>query len=232
MKHQTPKISVIIPAYRAEKYIAEAIESALNQTLKPYEIIVIDDGSPDNLFGAASTYEPEILLFKKNNEGISKTRNFGLQMATGNLIAFLDADDHWPETHIEFLYRKMEEGENTDMVFGFTQEFISPELKKSYKGKSPARIPINVPMPSSSLIRYDVFKTVGYFNESLQAAEFIDWYDRAKSRGITTESIDETVLYRRLHIENNGVINKSSQQDYLKVLRASLARKRNQTSEG
>lgn len=232
MKNQTPQISVIIPAYRAEKYIAEAIESALNQTLKPIEVIVVDDGSPDKLSEIAKKYEPKVRLFKKENEGIPKTRNFGLQKATGNLIAFLDADDYWPETHLEFLYSKLEEDENTAMVFGFTQEFMSPELSEEQIENKRDVILSKVPVPGSALIKKEIFEVVGIFDESLQAAEFIDWYDRAKSKEVPSEKIDKTVLYRRLHMENNGVVNKSSQQDYLKVLRASLARKRSQTPEG
>lgn len=226
MNDHQPRITVIIPAFRAEKYIAEAIESALNQTLKPFEIIVVDDGSPDNLYGVAKAYEPEILLFKKVNEGISKTRNFGLRKASGNLIAFLDADDYWPENHLKFLYKKMEQNVNTGIVFGWTKEFISPELKENYMGKSPGSVPINAPAPGSSIIRYDIFERVGYFDESLQAAEFIDWFDRAKRKGISSESINDTILYRRLHETNNGVVNKQSQQDYLKVLRGVLSRKK------
>ena len=231
MIDQQPKISVIIPAYRAEKYISEAIESALNQTLLPFEVIVVNDGSPDNLYEVARAYKPEILLFKKENEGISKTRNFGLRKATGNLIAFLDADDYWPETHLEFLHNKMEENENTGLVFGLIKEFISPELKEKHEGNDNNVLLVKLPFPGSTLIKKEVFEEVGIFDESLHAAEFIDFLDRAKSKGVSSESIDETVLYRRLHNANNGVVNKKSQQDYLKVLRASLARKRNQASK-
>ena len=231
MNDQQPKISVIIPAFRAEKYISEAIESALKQSLKPYEVIVIDDGSPDKLYEVAKEYEPNVLLFKKENEGISKTRNFGLRNAAGNLIAFLDADDYWPENHLELLYNEMKDNINTGLVFGRTQEFISPELKDGFKGKIPGIAPSTAPMPGSLLIKSSVFKTVGCFDENLQTAEFIDWFDRTKNIGISSESIDETVLFRRLHLENNGVVNKNSQQDYLKVLRASLARKKNKKTQ-
>jgi len=226
MKEKIPQISVLIPAYRAEKYIAEAIESALNQTLKPYEVIVVDDGSPDNLYEVAKVYVPDILLFRKENQGISKTRNFGLNKASGNLIAFLDADDLWPENHLELLYNKMSKSDKTDITFGQTQEFISPDLKNNYRGKIPGITPSGAPMPGSSLIKSVIFDTVGYFDENLQSAEFIDWFDRVKINNIISENINETVLYRRLHMTNSSIVNKNSQQDYLKVLRASLARKK------
>ena len=231
MKEKIPQISVLIPAYRAEKYIVEAIESALNQTLKPFEVIVIDDGSPDNLHEVAKQYEPNVFLFKKVNEGISKTRNFALQKSSGNLIAFLDADDYWPENHLESLFKKMEESKHTDMVFGSTKEFVSPELNQEQIGKGRKELFSRVPVPGSILIKKEIFEKVGVFDESLQAAEFIDWFDRTKNMGISSESIDETVLFRRLHLENNGVVNKNSQQDYLKVLRASLARKKNKKTQ-
>jgi glycosyltransferase involved in cell wall biosynthesis len=231
MKEKNPQISVLIPAYRAEKYIAEAIESALNQTLKPFEVIVVEDGSPDKLYEVAKEYEPNVLLFKKVNEGISKTRNFALQKSSGNLIAFLDADDYWPENHLESLFKKMEESKHTDMVFGSTREFVSPELNQEQIGKSRKELFSRVPVPGSILIKKEVFEKVGVYDESLQAAEFIDWFDRTKNKGILSESIDEIVLFRRLHLENNGVVNKNSQQDYLKVLRASLARKKSKKTQ-
>jgi glycosyltransferase involved in cell wall biosynthesis len=231
MKEKKPQISVIIPAYRAEKYIAEAIESVLNQTLKPFEVIVVDDGSPDNLYEVAKEYVPNVLLFKKVNEGIAKTRNFGLRKASGNLIAFLDADDYWPEYHLEVLYKKMKESNHTELVFGSTQEFVSPEFSKEQIGKGREELFSSVPVPGSTLIKKEVFDKVGTFDESLQAAEFIDWFDRTKNKGISSQSIGDTVLFRRLQLENNGVVNKNSQKDYLKVLRASLARKKSKKSE-
>lgn len=88
------KVSIIIPLYNAEKYISECIESALNQTYKDIEIIIVDDGSTDNSFAIASQYKSEkVKLFSQDNKGAAAARNVGLSHATGNYIQFLDADD-------------------------------------------------------------------------------------------------------------------------------------------
>ncbi|ABG53724.1 glycosyl transferase, family 2 [Trichodesmium erythraeum IMS101] len=88
-----PKVSVIIPVYNCELYIAQAIESVLNQTYTDYEIIVINDGSTDNTHQVLQPYMKKIRYFYQENKGLSATRNQGIKMAKGELIALLDADD-------------------------------------------------------------------------------------------------------------------------------------------
>ena len=88
-------ITVVIPAYNSEKYIARAIDSVLTQTHKPDEIIVVDDGSTDNTSEIARKYEPSVKLIQQQNAGASVARNTGIEAATSEWIAFLDADDEW-----------------------------------------------------------------------------------------------------------------------------------------
>ena len=89
----TPRVSVIIPVYNCERYISEAIESILVQTYESYEIIVIDDGSTDNTPLALQPYIETIHYVYQENQGVSAARNHGIDLAQGELIAFLDADD-------------------------------------------------------------------------------------------------------------------------------------------
>ncbi|ALL04401.1 hypothetical protein AQ505_02130 [Pedobacter sp. PACM 27299] len=94
------KVTVIIPVYNAEKTIGRALASVLNQTIAPYEIIIIDDGSHDNSSLIVQEHidlNPmfKFHLIKKSNGGVSSARNVGLKKATGNYIAFLDSDDEW-----------------------------------------------------------------------------------------------------------------------------------------
>ena len=95
------KISAIIPAYNVEKYINRSINSALNQTYKPFEIIVIDDGSSDNTAKLVKDYENDVRYIFQANQGSSSARNLGIEKAKGDWIAFLDSDDEWIETHLE-----------------------------------------------------------------------------------------------------------------------------------
>ncbi|MFV9551020.1 glycosyltransferase [Algibacter sp. PT7-4] len=91
-----PKISIIVPVYNAEKYIAKCIESILDQTYRNLEVILINDGSKDNSLAICNTYkniDSRIIIINQENEGTSSARNKGLEIATGNYIGFVDGDD-------------------------------------------------------------------------------------------------------------------------------------------
>jgi glycosyltransferase involved in cell wall biosynthesis len=88
-------VSVVIPAYRAAATIGRAVDSVLSQTRPADEILVIDDGSPDDLAAALAPYGGRVRLVRQANGGAASARNHGLDLATGGLIAFLDADDYW-----------------------------------------------------------------------------------------------------------------------------------------
>src|SRR5262245_33441277 len=94
---QSPSVSVIIPAYNIAPFIAEALESVLAQTFTDYEIIVVNDGSPDTeeLERVLAPYLSRIRYFKQENQGAGAARNAGLNVATGEYVAFLDGDDVW-----------------------------------------------------------------------------------------------------------------------------------------
>lgn len=95
MTVSSTSISAVIPAYNAEGFLRSAIESALSQTLKPIEIVVVDDGSKDNTFKIASSYGPPVVAFQQLNQGPASARNLGICRSHGEWIAFLDADDTW-----------------------------------------------------------------------------------------------------------------------------------------
>ncbi len=99
-----PRFSVIIPIYNKEKDVETTIKSVLNQTYVDYEVILVDDGSTDNSLNIVNTIEDDrIQIFTKQNEGVSKTRNYGIKKAKAEHIAFLDADDYWYPNHLENL---------------------------------------------------------------------------------------------------------------------------------
>ena len=95
MSINNQKVSVIIPAYNAEHTLGTCIESVLMQELKPSEVIVINDGSTDQTVYVARAYEDRIIYVEQDNQGQGAARNRGLHLASGDFIAFLDADDYW-----------------------------------------------------------------------------------------------------------------------------------------
>jgi len=103
------KVSIIVPIYNVEKYLDRCIQSLVNQTLKDIEIILVDDGSPDNCPIMCDEYvrkDPRIKVIHKNNEGLGYARNSGLKMVTGEYVAFVDSDDYIDITMYDVLYNK------------------------------------------------------------------------------------------------------------------------------
>lgn len=99
-----PKVSVIVPVYKVEKYLPECIESVLAQTFTDFELILVDDGSPDNsgkICDAYAARDPRIRVFHKENGGVSSARNLGIKHARSELLSFLDSDDSWAPSFLE-----------------------------------------------------------------------------------------------------------------------------------
>lgn len=219
-------ISVIIPVYNAEKYVGEAIESVLNQTVQPDEIIIIDDGSTDGSAKRVKEFEQDIQLISQENKGISGARNTGIRAASGNIFAFLDSDDLWPEDHLEILLSVLHKNNDLSIVCGHVQQFMSDDADVQSN-----RIPEGAEvMPGyvvgASLIKSEVFDKIGLFDEELTLADTVDLFSRAKDSGLAFKLIDDVVLKRRIHSSNTGIMQREKRHDYTKVLMASIKRKR------
>jgi glycosyltransferase involved in cell wall biosynthesis len=120
---ENPRVSVIIPAYNAAGHIASALESVLAQTFSSYEIIVINDGSPDtpDLIEVLRPYKDRIRYLEQHNQGPSAARNSGIGAARGAYVAFLDSDDCWRPSYLEEQMRLMEGPPRRDLVYSNAQ---------------------------------------------------------------------------------------------------------------
>jgi len=221
------RISVIIPVYNCEKYIEEAVQSVIGQTLKPYEIIIVDDGSTDKSANIVKRFSEKVSYYYQPNSGAAKARNVGVNKAAGDFLAFLDSDDIWVPNKLASQMDVFEQNPLADMVFGYAQNFHSPELTAEMKTK------IQGPMQAlpghvagTLLVKRSSFLQVGFFEESLRVGEFIDWYLKAKEKNLKSVLLDKVLLRRRLHNSNMGIREKSSQIDYARILKAALDRKR------
>jgi glycosyltransferase involved in cell wall biosynthesis len=222
-------ISVIIPAYNAERYLGEAITSVFAQTHRPHEIIVIDDGSTDDTANVAQSFSPSVRYEWQPNGGASAARNRGIESATGNFLAFLDADDLWTENKLAHQLAAFERDPALKMVFGHVQQFYSPELGEEIKKriKLPAEIMRGF-HPGAMLIKREAFFRVGLFNPALQLGEVVDWHVRAMELGLKTLMLTDVVMKRRLHQTNQGIYKREARVEYLQILKASLDRRRKQ----
>jgi glycosyltransferase involved in cell wall biosynthesis len=100
-KMQKETVSVIIPYYRASQTIARAVKSVLGQTVPPREILIVDDGSPEDVAGATKQFGSSVTLIHKPNGGAASARNLGIEHSQGEWVAFLDADDYWEPSKLE-----------------------------------------------------------------------------------------------------------------------------------
>ncbi len=131
MKQKDPLVSVVIPVFNCEKYIKACLESIINQSYKNLEIIIINDGSSDesrNIIKEVYTADSRVKFIDKKNEGVSITRNLGIELSSGDFITFIDGDDFVAPTFIEDALKYIRVY-NLDFILGGTQRFT--ELKKS-----------------------------------------------------------------------------------------------------
>ena len=102
-----PKISIVVPVYNVQKYIRDCLESLVNQTFSDIEIIIVDDGSPDEsykVYGEFASKDSRIRIIKKENAGVSEARNTGISVANGEFLMFVDSDDWMELDGCETLY--------------------------------------------------------------------------------------------------------------------------------
>ena len=126
MNNTMPKVSIIVPVYNVEKYLNRCIQSLLNQTLKDIEIIMVDDGSPDRCPQMCDNYakkDNRIKVIHKQNAGLGYARNSGLEIATGEYIAFVDSDDFVNSQMYETLYNNAVSTKADVVYSGFRKEF-------------------------------------------------------------------------------------------------------------
>lgn len=212
-------LSVIIPAYQAEKYIAQAVDSVRRQNWSgELEIIVIDDGSADRTAEVAQTLDVQIL--RKAQGGAASARNAGLRTATGSLILLLDADDMLTDGALSRMYEALT-GSDAAAVFAMAEDFISPELTDVQKAAlKPRPVPYGGVLPGCSLIRRQVFETVGLFDDTMKSGETVAWQLKLRDMGIKTVQIPTVALKRRLHLTNTGrVQQKQEMANYAALLR-------------
>jgi len=229
MQNNNSLISVIIPVYNGEKYLREAIDSVLTQSYNPLEIIIIDDGSVDNSAKIATEYV-SARYFYQENSGLSAALNLGIEKATGDYIAFLDADDIWVEEKLNRQMKALDQNQELDAVFGHHTIFYSNKTGKEKNGIENEKI-LPAMFKGAMLIRRESFDSVGLFDTSLKLGDFIDWYSRAKEKGLKIMVLSDVVMRRRVHGENQSIRDRSAIKDYLKIVKASLDRQRKNESK-
>jgi len=214
-------VTVIIPVYNGELFVRQAIESVLRQEHAPLELVVVDDGSTDKTAALVQSFGDDIRYVYQANGGPASARNHGLQLACGQMIAFLDADDVWADGKLATQIERLKTDETLDIALSHTQFVRS--------GEGGRLIHIGAPclqaLLGCALFRRSAFDRVGQFDQSLYYCDDWDWFMRARELGISMQMHPEVTLYYRRH-ENNITLNPQSKREFLGALRKSLSRRR------
>lgn len=194
-------VSVVIPVHNGEAFVCDAIASALAQQDVPVEVIVVDNGSVDRTRElVAAVHGHSVRLLTELTPGAAAARNRGASAASGEYLAFLDADDVWLPRKLRAQVDVLLGG--ADIVFShcleFHHELLTPEQRREFSCR-PEPYPFLA--PSSFLSTRDTFARVGDF-PNFPAGEFIAWYGLAQSLGLRSTVLPGVLVRRGVHATN------------------------------
>jgi len=204
-----PRVSVVIPAYRASRDIADALDSVFEQTFSDFEVIVVNDGSPDTaeLEVALQPYAARIRYFTQDNRGAGAARNHGLREARGSIIALLDADDCWSPDFLRRQVGHLDAHPECDLVY--TDAFITGDTMlagRRFMETAPSSGEVTLRsliagrcniILSTVVARRKVIVGVGMFDETLRRGQDFELWLRLAQHGAVIQYQREVLAQRR-----------------------------------
>ncbi|HEX3426338.1 MAG TPA: glycosyltransferase family A protein [Acidimicrobiales bacterium] len=198
-----PPVSLLMTVRDGERYLEAALRSALEQTVPPHEIVVVDDGSSDRTPDILRDFGGALTVLHQPPTGMAAGLNRALRQARHEVVAFLDADDFYTPDAMETRLARLEADDAPDAVGGWMVQFASPEMDAAAIRRlrfDPG--PVKGALLGAVILRRAWFTRVGPLNEDFQLAPTIDWMARARSRGLRMAWTDSVVLHRRIHTTN------------------------------
>src|SRR4030066_2458897 len=192
-------ISVIMPVYNGASYLPYALKSVDVQEYDNVEIIIIDDGSTDET-AEISRSHPRVRYHYQDNRGIAEAMNKGLQLARGQFITFLDADDWWSDNKL-ILQLELLKGSSAHIVTGYVQplKFADASGNRTF---IPIKEPYSLLNLGSALFCASIFKRIGHFDSDFNILGDWDWFLRAREAAVEILIHPEVVLFYFLHESN------------------------------
>jgi glycosyltransferase involved in cell wall biosynthesis len=226
-----PVVGVVIPARNGERYLAQAIESVLEQTYQVLDLVVVDDGSTDGTRDVARRFAPDVRCLSGPHCGLGAARNAGVDAVRGDVVAFLDQDDVWVPTKLELQVAALERAPTLDLVFGHVCEFLSPDLEPGVAERLRCRPePRPAALPGTMLATRSAISRVGPFSTRWVSNDFMAWLLLAREFALKELMLAEHVLFRRLHGANFSHRTDVTHAEYLLVLKEALVRRRSRTA--
>ena len=206
-------VSVIIPAYKAGQYIEETVRAVLAQTHRHFELIIVDDGSPDDqatVIEALAAEDERIQYIKQENGGVSSARNHGYRLSKGDFLAFLDADDTWLPSNLEKKLAKFASDSefglvHSDMAIMDGNSKLTGVIKSGKEGYILDDLlswnGTCIPTPSSILVKREVLEKVGAFDLQLSNAADQEFFFRV-AKDYKIGRVPEVTWWYRVHDNN------------------------------
>lgn len=199
-----PLVSIVMPVYNGAAFIAEGIGSILAQVHRPLEVIVVDDGSTDDSAAIAESFGTPVRCHCQANGGPPVARNRGLDLARGEIVGFLDADDLFAPDKLAQQLRRLAAHPDRDVVLGRMQyqQLVSndaalPRFRQMEMDDEHLSLQLGC-----ALFRRSVFDQVGRFDETNRICDDWDWFMRAREQGVGLLIHRDVVLHQRLHEGN------------------------------
>ncbi|MEM6450519.1 MAG: glycosyltransferase family A protein [Cyanobacteria bacterium P01_D01_bin.105] len=202
-------VSVILPVHNGERFLAGALQNIQQQQYQPIEIIVIDDGSTDATAKIAAEFGDSIRYIYQSQQGPAAARNRGIEQSAGEIIAFLDVDDLWPENKLAHQVGYLAKHPDVDIAQGLIQRMQADKSDDDPDGlqrKQSEPLSFNSVFEpyffinlGSCVYRRSLFEQVGLFDEALWDNEDTDWFTRAWEKNINKVSLSEIGLFYRKH---------------------------------
>lgn len=217
-------VSVIIPVYNSEEYLAQAIESVLAQTYRPTELIVVDDGSDDQSSAIARSYR-EVSYLCQDNQGPPTARNRGLAAARGKFISFIDHDDVWLPGKLELQIGVLLGHPHVGFTICRVENFLDTRFSLPPAARTIALMKEQISL-NTLVVRRGVFDRVGSFDPAYFIGHDLDWVARAMDMGVDMTILPEVLVRRRIHATNLSYDVETRRKDVFRLLKASIDRQR------
>ena len=228
MSKERPLVSVIMPVYNGARHVRDALESVFAQRYRPFEVIVVDDGSVDDSGVIVQSF-PDVRYIRQSNQGVAAARNHGIEVARGEFFAFLDQDDLWKPEKLEVQVDYLLSHPHVAYTLSHQQFFLDHGATLPAWFRKELFSTVHAGWSLNSLVgRRTAFEQVGNFVTAYVAASDSDWFFRAKAKEIPMEVVPQLLLLKRIHDSNESGRAKEVLSELLKVVKTSLDRQRSQ----
>jgi glycosyltransferase involved in cell wall biosynthesis len=219
---------VIIPVYNGARFLRAAVESVFAQTYRPFEVIVVDDGSADDSGDIAQSF-PDVRYMRQENQGVAAARNNGIEAARGEFFAFLDQDDLWTPEKLRLQIEHLLNHPEVGYTLSQQQFFLEPGTTLPAWFRKELLTSVHTGWVLGTLVvRRKAFEQIGNFETGYSAANDSDWFFRARAAEIPMAVVPELLLLKRIHESNDSGRAKEILSELLKVVKSSLDRHRSQ----